>query len=179
MTDFPLPLDGEARAYALIGRFLQMWSLMECELNDAIGEALDLSSMQTEILCNNIQLRNRLHILRTLAAISALDEEEKRRIDKRLNQIGEYISHRNMVAHTPFVPSEMSNGVQFVGAKARGALKFFVEDWSVEKFREIDKTIAGFMGELASLRKTLEIPGDAIREYAASYYAKTDAGSGL
>jgi hypothetical protein len=43
MTDFK-DLDPQIRCFALVGQFLQAWSIMEATLHDAIGAALSMET---------------------------------------------------------------------------------------------------------------------------------------
>jgi hypothetical protein len=171
MTDF-LSLDKETRAHALVGSFLQTWAVMEGELDATIAEALGIHSLQELILCKNVQLSARIHILRTLVSISTLQETEKQRINKILNKLSEqYVIYRNIVAHNLFVPTETGDGVEFVVVRARGKLNFPKNDWSVAKFEEIQEEIGEFSNELESLRENLKISSAVMKEWAASFYA--------
>jgi hypothetical protein len=64
MTDFK-DLDPETRAYALIGQFLKRWSNLEQQIHEAIGAALGLDETRRYILCANLQLRDKINVLRT------------------------------------------------------------------------------------------------------------------
>jgi hypothetical protein len=75
------------------------------------------------------------------------------------------------VAHNLFVPSETSDGVEFVVVRARGKLNFPKNDWSVAKFEEIQEEIGEFSNELESLRENLKISSAVMKEWAASFYA--------
>jgi hypothetical protein len=170
-SDF-LSLDKETRAHALVGSFLQTWAVMEGKLDATIAEALGIHSLQELILCKNVQLSARIHILRTLVSISTLQETEKQRINKILNKLSEqYVNYRNIVAHNLFVPSETSDGVEFVVVRARSKLNFPKNDWSVAKFEEIQEEIGEFSNELESLRENLKISSAVMKEWAASFYA--------
>jgi hypothetical protein len=170
MTDF-LSLDEQTRAYALVGSF-QAWSLMEHELDLTIAEALGIDSLIGSILCKSIQFNTKVEILRGLLLISAIDNDEKLRIDKKLERLGEFSRrYRNVVAHDPFVASDTSDGVMFVLRRPKGKRKFPIDDWSIAKFEQIDEDIGNYSNELESLRENLKISRVVIKEWAASLYA--------
>jgi len=167
MTDF-LALDHQTRTYALVGSFLQAWSLMEAALNRTIASALSLNFVIEVILCNNIQFHDKINVLKTLVSISPLSETEKVRLDSILGKLGLYSKYRNMIAHAPLVSSETNDGVQFIVIRARGSLKFPAGDWSVARFEEAYQTIGDFADELEALQKNLKVSMTAMKEWALS-----------
>jgi hypothetical protein len=156
MTNF-FRLNRQMRAYALVGSFLQTWSFMEGALNSVIGTALSLKITTEAILCQNIQFRDKIHILRTLISISPLPTVEKKRIDRILNKLAEYSKYRNVIAHNPFGPSQVNDGVQFNVIRARGSLQLPELDWAVAQFEEHYQTIVDFSNELEALEEKLRL----------------------
>jgi hypothetical protein len=115
MTDFE-SLDPETRSYALVGQFLKRWSQLQDEIHEAIGAALNLDETKRYILCANLQLRDKLHILRTLVNVSSLPDDAKDEADSTLADIANY-TKRNMIAHDAFEPE--GDGVVFLPVKAK------------------------------------------------------------
>src|SRR5580700_11398979 len=52
-------LDPHTRCFALVGQFLQSWSVMERSLQNAIGAALSIETTKLQILCANIRFRDK------------------------------------------------------------------------------------------------------------------------
>jgi hypothetical protein len=129
-------LNPNIRCFALVGQFLQAWSLMECSLHDAIGAALNIEAIKLQILCANIRFRDKLHIIASLIDVaSSFSENEKNEMRKRLRILADYSGVRNMMAHDPFGPDQSKTGVEFLTVKAKG--KFAIPNvvWSLEKFQ--------------------------------------------
>jgi hypothetical protein len=90
-----------------------------------------------------------------------------------LIKLAEYSKYRNMIAHNPFGPSQVNDGVQFNIIRARGSLKLPELDWSVAQFEESYKIIVDFSDELEALEENLRISMAARRERAASASTRT------
>lgn len=60
-------LDREIRAYALVGYYLNAWSVMETALNECISKALRLDDLQSVVVTKNIQFQGKVKVMRTLA----------------------------------------------------------------------------------------------------------------
>lgn len=156
MTDFH-SLDPETRAFALVGCFLAQWAIMESNIREAMGKALGLDQIQVAIINANIQLRDKIHIVRTAVDISPIyPETEKERYKKVLMDISDYSHNRNMMAHGMFGPSTSSDGVEFFVTKAKGKLVFPDVNWSMSKFNEEYERIKDFADELRNLTKRLD-----------------------
>lgn len=154
MTSFE-SLDSQTRCVARVGNFLQHWALMESGLHDTLGKALGLTDLQTVIVCKNVQLRDKIHILRTALSIIALGTSKRETFDKTLREIDEYSHKRNMFAHDLFMPSEDGESVEFVVVKARGSLKFPKTIWGSQEFSEAFSTIQGYIEQLKVIRQAI------------------------
>ena len=119
MIDFAA-LDPETRCAALVGQFLKQWSAMEIELHEAIRVAMKLDDTMRAILCANVHLRDKIHILRTIISVSALDDTTKTYYKKKLENLGDFSLHRNMMAHDTFNPDDSGDGVVFSPVKSKG-----------------------------------------------------------
>jgi hypothetical protein len=161
MADFD-DLDPQTRCFALVGQFLQAWSVMENSLHTAIGAALAIEPIKIRILCANMRFRDKIHVLGTLFDVGPyFGEQNKEQMRKDLRSLADYSSIRNMMAHDPFRPDESQKGVEFLTVKAKG--RFGLPDiiWGVEKFqtelKQIDQYRA-FLEELATAFKAQPIP---------------------
>jgi|SRR5579871_1234643 len=157
MTDFHA-LDPQTRSVALVGTFLQRWSWLESAINRAIAKSLDLSTLQSAVATSNIQLRDKIHILRTIVNMSISDLlGAKTKADKTLRKIGKLASTRNMMAHNGFAASDDGMGVKFYVTNAKGTFEIPDIVWSIEKFEtecaHILRLTDG-VNEIAGLLKT-------------------------
>lgn len=157
MTDFQ-DLDPNTRSYALVGQFLQAWSVMEDSLHTCIQTAFNLTPTMLHILCANLRLHDKLNIARTIVDISAMTpENDKAKYQKLLRSIGKYSPHRNMVAHDMFLPDEKGEGVKFLTVKAKGKFEMPNVVWTAKNFQEEGKIVDGFRGGLYELNEILKI----------------------
>jgi hypothetical protein len=140
MTEFE-SLDPKTRCYALVGQFLQAWSVMESSLHKAIGAALAIEATKLQILCANIEFGAKIYILRTLIDAAAnFPKDEKPKLQATLQGLAEYAKIRNMIAHHPFQPDESKTGVEFLVVKARGKFGLPKEVWLYERFQSEGET---------------------------------------
>jgi hypothetical protein len=79
-------LNPETRCAALVGEFLRRWSRMQGTLHDALASAMKLDDTMRAILCANIQLRDKIHILRTIVDVSAMEKDDKAKFKKMLTE---------------------------------------------------------------------------------------------
>ena len=174
MTDIR-SLDADNRTFALVGRFLQAWALMESQMSHAIAKALGLTDLQEVVLQKNTQFRDKTNILKTLVAMSYFGETEAARLIKLIGQIYDYSTNRNMMAHDLFMPSEKTDGVEFLVVKARGTLQFPTVDWTVDDFHDAYALLLSYRLEMESLRNRLH----AFTSLAAALSAPVSPSLGL
>lgn len=124
-------LTPDIRCVALVGQYLQCWSLVEATLNEALRRALTLSYIQSAIVSRNVQLRDKIHILKTIANVIDVDAK---RFTASLDTFSGMAWQRNMAAHDGFVPDQTGDGVRFVVVKAKGKLDFPETTWSTDEF---------------------------------------------
>jgi hypothetical protein len=162
MIDFK-SLDPETRAYALIGQFLKRWSDLEQQIHEAIGAALRLDETRRYILCANLQLKDKVNVLRTLVQQSSFPPDVKESTNKELTTILDY-PNRNMIAHEAFEHAPDGDGVVFLPVKAKKEFSRPRDQWSVDKFQEEGKTIAILTEKVTQLKTrfsgttTFELP---------------------
>lgn len=132
-----------ARTWTLVGIFLFRWAFMEAEINKAIAKVLNLDNLQGAIVTKNIQLRDKIHILRTMLEYSYIFPiEDRKEFDDALKEVADFSTIRNMIAHDVFYPSDDGERVVFNVVKARGNLKFPKTEWDLDKFiAELDRII--------------------------------------
>ena len=88
------------------------------------------------IVTSNIQVADKIHILRTALSISSAGMADITELDEILKAIADYKWKRNMIAHTPFGPMEVSDGVSFMRkSQAKGTISYPEEEWTFEDFK--------------------------------------------
>lgn len=92
------------QAWEWVGKFFFLWSLLESKLNEGIVKSFGLPSLEGEIIVNNVQLRDKLHILHTIATWEGgfRDEAWRTKTKKVFERIATLSGDRNMLAHTSF-----------------------------------------------------------------------------
>ena len=150
MIDFK-SLNPEIRAYALIGQFLKCWSDLEQQIHEAIGAALGLDETRRYILCANLQLKDKVNVLRTLVQQSSFPLDVKECTNKELTAILNY-TQRNMIAHDAFEPDLRGDGVVFFPVKAKKESSRPRDIWSIDKFKEEREAIAEMAENVALLK---------------------------
>lgn len=141
-------LKGWDFAYASVGKFLCQWAVLESHLNDALAAALDIEGAPMAILRGNVQLRDKLHILRTAVTLYQSEVAAKPLV-KVLHKIGNYSTTRNMMAHEAFLPTDAGDAVEFLVIKAKGKLEFPTVVWSSQEFEAA-------YNEIESLAQSIE-----------------------
>jgi hypothetical protein len=148
-------LEPSIRCAALAGYFLQVWAMLEPTLNRAIVDALRLSDLQGVVVTKNIQLRDLIHILKTLVHMQGIKVERHK---KSLEAISTISHDRNMVAHDTFLPDDEGDGVKFLVIRARGKLTFPPTRWSVGQFFEKYLEIVRLTKEVENMKADLLRP---------------------
>lgn len=127
-------LSGPLRARALVGTYLQKWAFMEADLNEAIEIALGLDSLPGIIVCKNIQLRDKVYILKSIISLNNPGDRFQADIDA-LSKIADLATkERNLIAHEAFAADKEGDGVRFFVIKAKGKLSFPEARWSIAEF---------------------------------------------
>lgn len=119
-------------------------------MQKAIAVALDLDLRETAIVCANIQLRDKLNILRTAASVA--NHRNAKKAAKILTEIGDLTPRRNMMAHDFFFPSPKEPAVQFSVIKAKGKFDMPATLWTVDQFYEAYEKIDDLIDRLSKCR---------------------------
>ena len=123
---------------------------------------------QTFVLSTNVQLRDKIHICKTLTWLSKdLGDAEKVTAKALLNSVRDRTPLRNMMAHDLFWPSSESDGVEFNVIKAKGELSFPDTVWTISKFEE-EIAINNDHGERLDALYQRMGPARITREFLAS-----------
>jgi hypothetical protein len=175
MTDINT-LNAETRCLVLVGKFLQNWAAMEEVMRLAMEKLLQLDEFQAAIIASNIQLWDKINILRTLVSRLPFDEDKIKQFNDVLVKIGKASRNRNMMAHNAFAPSPDGKGVSFSVIKAKGKLEFPDTVWEVAKFDEeyakVERLKAGLDKIVQAIgeKQVLHKMRDAIRAHPTLLY---------
>jgi hypothetical protein len=164
MIDFNV-LSPEVRCAALVGEFLRRWSEMEIAMHQGIAIAMKLDDTMQSILCANVQLRDKLNILRTIVDVSNIDNDAKEKFKKILRDIGEYSPIRNMMAHDNFSSDEKQTGVVFFQVKAKGKFSKETPVWDIDAFLKEYEKIENFKLQIISLQDALRASQFSFRNF--------------
>jgi hypothetical protein len=145
-------------AYALIGEFLHLWNDMELCLDDALGAALRLQPAMTFILGFHLDTAKKIFILRCANRLSDVDGPKREKFEKTLNSLSDYLTTRNMIAHTGFQPVQVGKkiGVEFFQVQARGKFKLPDPKWTKSDFQQAYEKIDKFAAGSVALRDHLK-----------------------
>jgi len=151
MPDFS-SLDSETRCYALVGQYLYRLTELETCLNAAIQSAMRIHDLMRFILCANINLRQKIMILRVIVDVSNLSDVERKHFDSVLEKIlNNALPKRNMFAHVSFRPDKNGVGVEFLQVSAKSIFKLPSPVWSIDDFQREGAVIDEFSVEMARL----------------------------
>jgi hypothetical protein len=152
LEDIPLGL----RCRVFVGGFLQKWAFMEADLRHALQNGLGLDPVQAAIVAANIQLRDKIGIVRTISQLEIIgSDDEKKEIEKKLIEIADYATkNRNMMAHNMFTDSD-DGAVHFAVIRAKGKFDVSEAIWDEAKFEEASKKIEEFSVFLKELGNRL------------------------
>ncbi|MBS4045781.1 MAG: hypothetical protein KG075_05510 [Alphaproteobacteria bacterium] len=142
-------------ACALVGMFLQEWAFMESRLRSLVGKALGLDEMQAAILASNMQLRDKIHVARTIIGTTPLQDEKRTAYRRILQDISDYSPTRNMMAHDVFGETEDGKGVTFFVVKAKGAFSIPDTVWYFPQFEEAYLKVHSFYEALKEMENAL------------------------
>lgn len=144
------------KAYSLVGQFMQAWSIMENSLNGVIGASLGLSSVQREIVCSNLQFRDKVHIARTATNLM-LPKDPGERFDATLKKLPNLAGRtRNMIVHNMFDVSDDGQAVMFFLTKAKGNLEFPDVRWTETDFIGEYRALSDITKALDDLKEKFE-----------------------
>ncbi len=148
-------LEPTVKAYALVGRFFFVWSLVEEAIGRAIGAALGLGVLETEIVSANLEVVKKLYLLRTAVDHTPMEEEKQRHHDDVLKRIGKMSEVRNIIAHNFFCMNDDNTGLTFMRTEAKSKLKFARTTYSISQFHEFDQAMLEQLIELEELIKEI------------------------
>ena len=146
-------LDHEIRTLALVGQYLQEFAFMENEVDKVMATLMELNTTQQFVLSPNIPFHNKIHILTTLLKAISLQEQSKNDYLVTLNHILRASSWRNNIAHSPFLPSNETDGVMFYVVKAQGELKFPDMDWPIARFEQEYNKLRTYQNKTAGIHE--------------------------
>ena len=136
-------LDDETLCFTLIGQFMWHWSLLEHAVDQALGNALDLSYMQMTILSDHIKFMDKLKILTGAITLATFDASQRKSYHSTIDSLLPLYRYRNIVAHHQFGPLPDKRGVSFFTRQTKKTVtlgeEFWTEDECVSRFLQLDK----------------------------------------
>lgn len=134
-----LALEPNMRAFALVGSFMGHFALLESGINSALEQILEIKGARSLIVMRNMQFDDKIKTLKSLVDFFVFDRNQAKTFSSLANRCREFGVTRNVVAHTPFVASDTSDGVKFLVVTATSTLKMPEIDWSIdETLQQID-----------------------------------------
>ena len=150
-------LPPDLRCVALVGQYLQLWGRLEMQINAAIAGSFDLNNIQSAIMTRNMQLRDKVNVLKTVVGVSP--KALKKELTDALNRIVSLSqSERNVIAHDSFEEDDKGDGVRFLVVKAKGKLAMPDTRWSVRDFFEKYDSLQGLSKTIKALPVNLNPP---------------------
>lgn len=136
-------LDDDTLCFTLVGQFMWHWSMLEHEVDQALGNALDLSYMQMTVLADHIKFVDKLKILTGVVTLATFNEVERKAYHQTIDSLLALYRDRNVVAHLQFGPLEGKRGATFFNRQTKKTVKLNEEFWDVVacviKFARMDK----------------------------------------
>jgi hypothetical protein len=148
-------LHPELRAFTLVGAFMAQFGLLESALSDALATMLKLEGLNMVIIMRNMQFSDKVRTFRTLVDMYIWPREEKKKYDDLAKQMLSLADDRNMIAHTVFKPSQISDGVDFLLVRAAKKLEFPDMDWPVAKFAQVIQNMENVQASLQGVKSQM------------------------
>ncbi|WP_018857820.1 hypothetical protein [Rhizobium sp. 42MFCr.1] len=126
-------LDDETVCFALIGRFMFHWSVLEHAVDQALGNALNLDYMQMTVLSDHIKFMDKLKILTGAITLATFDASQRKSYHSTIDSLMPLYRDRNIVAHHQFGPLSGKRGVTFFTKQTKKTVTLTEEFWAVEE----------------------------------------------
>ncbi|PDS61400.1 hypothetical protein CO653_33415 [Rhizobium anhuiense] len=150
-------LDNETLCFALVGQFMWHWSMLERTVDQALGNALDLTYMQMTVLSDHIKFVDKLKILTGAVTLATFKADERKGYHATIDGLLILYRDRNIVAHHQFGPLEDKRGVTFFTRQTKKTVKLNEEFWDetqcLVRFMQIAKAEAAIMDLSKSMEK--------------------------
>jgi hypothetical protein len=147
-------LPHNVRTVALVGHYLQCWALLEGVLERTIGKVVGLSALQAAIVVKNMQLRDKISLLKTVINLSPYPKQQEY-IDTLTSVADITRTERNIIAHESFHQDDKGDGVRFMIVRAKGKITFPDIRWSVNDFGNKTQRIFELVAEIEEIRQTI------------------------
>lgn len=147
-------LPHNVRVVALVGYYLQCWALLEGVLESTIGKVVGLTPLQEAIIVKNMQLRDKISILRAVVNIGPrLNHKEYLAALTAVADVAR--TERNVVAHERFSEDDKGNGIKFSIVRAKGKVTFPDVRWSAEEVLMKTERLFELTDTLDSMRRSI------------------------
>lgn len=121
------------RTCQTVGHFMAQWAQLEDEINRAIHRLFKLPFEEGAIVTRNLQVRDKLTILRTAIEYYSRDRMSEEWRDEAggivVRLAKDVVPDRNVVAHTYFLPGD-AGAVEFFRVHASKAVRQSTEVWT-------------------------------------------------
>jgi hypothetical protein len=145
--------DDFDRSFQQVGHFFSSWALLELRMNSAITKILNLEDRAGYIILANVQVRDKIHILRTAFSIWDESDPNSALATKTMNRIARMAGRRNILAHTMFYP--MTDGsIEIAKVEAKGELNFPKIYWRPSDFESFQNSMLCARNSLDQLTKS-------------------------
>lgn len=152
-----LLLDPDERAFLLVGAYIGHFALLELGINNALKTVLKLDVAASLIVTRNMTFDEKIKNLRALVKAFVRNKEEAKRFDELAKEARKISELRNVIAHTPFHGSSITDGVSFFVTKASSTLELEDLDWSIDQFVEQIDHVRQIDNRLRELEKTMSL----------------------
>ena len=144
------------------------WSQLEGVLNQTIHRSLGLNFSQGAILSHNLQVRDKINVLRSSFALYSerrMSDQWRAEADRVFTRImNEIVPDRNTIAHTMFLPTNAGD-LELYHVKARKVLSQEMEVWTLRdvqrkcrQMNEFERAVWQLSSELFPSRRGLIEP---------------------
>ena len=143
-------------SYRLVGEFIWFWSIVEQNLDKAMGAALGLTNQQTLIVAVNVPFASKVHITKTAMNAVEMDKKKVKHYERHLRKLWDLNDDRKMIVHYLFGPTDDEGATYFMFIKARG--KFEVPEivWTYEDFQSRFRQMTALTKKLTELTRDIK-----------------------
>ena len=139
-------------AFELVGRTINQWSMVECQVDDVIQKTHKLTHPQSVIICKSLSMWKKIEILKSLVKHSSMSIDEKTSFGEKIKELEKLSEQRNIIAHCIFVPNDDNTKVRFFNSKKIEISHIFL---SMNQFYNLFKRLGNMLGKLEHLEERL------------------------
>lgn len=141
----------------MVGAYMGYFALLELGINAAVVQILGLDALRSAIVTRNMSFDAKIKTLRTLVNTFVTDSAVAKEFDSSAKKARKCGETRNVVAHTPFRASPISDGVQFYPISATSKFDQPKMDWPIETFLSQIGEVNELDNELRAIEKRMSM----------------------